>query len=94
MPAFAPGRFSITTGWPIRSCNRLPTMRDSVSGKPPAGFGTMIRIGWVGYCCADAKPGASTSGEKSGQRNAAEYQRNSLQNLPGSDLPTRLQKLP
>ena len=48
MPALAPGRFSITTGWPMRSCSRLPTMRDNVSGNPPAGFGTMMRIGWFG----------------------------------------------
>ena len=36
-------------------------MRESVSGRPPAGFGTMIRIGWLGYCWAPANAGTSTA---------------------------------
>ena len=33
----APERFSMTTFRPKRSCNRFPTIRATVSGRPPAG---------------------------------------------------------
>ena len=37
MPPFAPERFSTTMVWLSRSCMRVPTMRATVSGSPPAG---------------------------------------------------------
>ena len=37
MPPLAPERFSTTMVWLRRSCIRLPTMRATVSGSPPAG---------------------------------------------------------
>src|SRR5438046_3667624 len=53
----APGRLSITTGWPHDSVSFLPISRPNVSATPPTGNGTTMRIGLSGYvgACADAK---------------------------------------
>src|SRR5258708_12156757 len=51
----APTRFSTTTGCPQRAVSLSPTMRGSASAAPPAGKGTMTRIGGLGY------PGAGSS---------------------------------
>src|SRR5258708_12190322 len=51
----APTRFSTTTGCPQRAVSLSPTMRGSASAAPPAGKGTMTRIGRLGY------PGAGSS---------------------------------
>src|SRR6059036_4194950 len=45
----APTRFSTTTGCPQRAASLSPTMRGSASAAPPAGNGTMTRIGRLGY---------------------------------------------
>src|SRR5258706_10296804 len=45
----APARFSTTTGCPQRAASLSPTMRGSASAAPPAGNGTMTRIGRPGY---------------------------------------------
>src|SRR5260221_14405494 len=45
----APARFSTTTGCPQRAASLSPTMRGSASAAPPAGKGTMTRIGRAGY---------------------------------------------
>src|SRR5262245_5359387 len=44
----APGRFSITTGWPQSSVIRWPISRASTSDGPPAGNGTTMRIDRAG----------------------------------------------
>src|SRR5262249_24739321 len=44
----APPRLSITTGWPRLSWSFCPSTRPTMSVPPPAGYGTMSRIGWVG----------------------------------------------
>src|SRR6059036_1534921 len=55
----APTRFSTTTGCPQRAASLSPTMRGSASAAPPAGNGTMTRIGRLGYpgagSCAHAE---------------------------------------
>src|SRR5258708_37749824 len=64
MAADARTRFSTTTGWPQPPASLSPTMRGSASAAPPAGKGTMTRIGRAGYpgagSCAHAKALAST----------------------------------
>jgi hypothetical protein len=42
----------MTTGWPTIVVSRWPTMRASVSVLPPAGHGTITRIGFVGKSAA------------------------------------------
>ena len=44
----AAGRFSTTTDWPTRSCKCWAVMRATVSGSPPAAYGTMKRMPWLG----------------------------------------------
>ena len=41
----APGRFSITTGWPHAVVSHWPMMRASVSLPPPAAYGEISRMG-------------------------------------------------
>src|SRR6476646_6769356 len=50
----APGRFSMTTGWPSFSCNDCAMMRPMMSAPPPGPNGTMMRTGRCGHSCADA----------------------------------------
>ena len=50
----APGRFSITTGWPHFSDSFWPTMRASASEAPPGVCGTMMRTGLAGKVWARA----------------------------------------
>ena len=54
----APGRFSITTGWPRFSPSRGAMMRATTSVPPPGGKPTTMRTGFAGYW-ASASPGAS-----------------------------------
>src|ERR1700682_310165 len=53
----APGRLSMTTGWPHASVSFCPIARATTSSEPPAGKGTTRRIGLVGYACAVATVG-------------------------------------
>src|SRR6266478_9140527 len=59
----APTRFSTTTGCPQRAASFSLTMRGSASAAPPAGNGTMTRIGRPGYpgagSCAHAEAARS-----------------------------------
>jgi hypothetical protein len=48
----APGRFSISTGWPHASLILWPIRRATMSLGPPGGNGTMIRIGRLGKLAA------------------------------------------
>ena len=48
----APGLFSTTTVCRHDSCSLVATMRASVSVAPPAGYGTTMRNGWLGYAAA------------------------------------------
>ena len=48
MMPLAPGRVSITTGWPQASLIFCPRMRAIVSVVPPGFHGTIMRIGLVG----------------------------------------------
>ena len=54
MVAPAPARFSITTDWPRAGATRLPINRAMASTLPPAGYGTISLIGWLGHVCAIA----------------------------------------
>jgi hypothetical protein len=60
MTVLAPGRFSITTGWPQSSLIFWPIRRASTSEGPPAGNGTTILIDRLGKAsgrsCAAAVP--------------------------------------
>src|SRR5215471_2559734 len=53
----APGRFSITKGWPSRSCSHCPISRATMSLPPPGVKPTIQRTGRDGKACADAKRG-------------------------------------
>jgi hypothetical protein len=53
----APAQLSITTCCPMRSDRPLPAMRPMKSTPPPAGNGTMIRIGLLGYAWGNAAAG-------------------------------------
>src|ERR1041384_4107262 len=57
----APERFSITTGWPSMLDIFSVRMRLMTSDGPPAGNGTMKRIGWLGKSWAIDIPGHSSS---------------------------------
>jgi hypothetical protein len=48
MLPLAPGRFSTTTGWPIRSDRAAPNTRAIRSEAPPGGNDTSSLIGRVG----------------------------------------------
>ncbi len=53
LPA-APGRFSISTGWPHSVCSFSPTRRGIRSEAPPGANGTITRTGFCGQDCANA----------------------------------------
>src|SRR5688572_29622898 len=53
MPA-APGRLSITTGWPRRLASASEMEREARSEALPGGNGTTMRTGRLGYDCACA----------------------------------------
>jgi hypothetical protein len=59
-----PPRFSMVKAWP----RRLPTSSDMVrammSEVPPAAYGMMTRIGWVGFHCAEAGWGSAAESAK------------------------------
>src|SRR5262245_10770185 len=65
MMVFAPGRFSITTGCPQSWLMVWPIRRATMSLGPPAGKGTIIRIGRLGKFAdgssAAAAPDADTA---------------------------------
>ena len=48
MTPIAPGRFSITNGWPSESCSCGPITRAIWSGRLPGGNGTTNLTGWPG----------------------------------------------
>src|SRR5438093_924792 len=50
----APGRFSITTGWPQTSARRPPSARENASVAPPGELGTTIFTGREGKAWAPA----------------------------------------
>ena len=56
----APGRFSITTGWPKPSAIFCATVRAVKSATPPAPNGTTMRKGLLGKFCAHAPCANST----------------------------------
>src|SRR3954470_7508687 len=49
MMVLAPGRLSTITGWPQSSVSFCPISRATGSVLPPAGKGTRMRIGLLGY---------------------------------------------
>ena len=50
----APGRLSTSTCWPHMRVRRSVMRRAMMSGDPPAGKGTMMRMGFAGNSCAPA----------------------------------------
>ncbi|EKD98636.1 MAG: hypothetical protein ACD_23C00332G0002 [uncultured bacterium] len=61
MAPLAPARFSTTKGCLRRSDSCMAVMRAMMSVVPPAGYGTMMRTGLVGYACAWAAAPIATS---------------------------------
>src|SRR3954471_24244945 len=61
MIVLAPGRLSITIGWPRYSDNFAVKARETRSVPPPGGYGTIQRIGLLGqvFACARILVGAS-----------------------------------
>src|SRR5687768_18591466 len=64
MPMFpaAPGRFSISTGWPHIAVSFSPRRRGIRSEAPPGANGTITRTGFCGQDCACATETASRRG--------------------------------
>src|SRR3954463_7493822 len=60
LPA-APGRFSITTGWPQIAVSFSPTRRGIRSDAPPGAKGTITRTGFCGQDWAFEKGTTSSS---------------------------------
>src|SRR6187455_1183370 len=58
MSVAAPGRFSMTSGWPSSSDTFGCTMRMVMSDPPAAAYGTMTRIGRTGNDCPTAAAAA------------------------------------
>src|SRR4051812_9963952 len=67
MICVAPGLFSTITGWPSRSERSLPMLRAVTSLKPPASYGTMMRIGFDGKACARTEGAATTAAADAAQ---------------------------
>src|SRR5262245_19016803 len=59
MMVLAPGRFSITTGCPQSWLMVWPIRRATMSLGPPAGKGTIIRIGRLGKLAAGSSAAAA-----------------------------------
>src|SRR4051812_42023432 len=53
MIVLPPGRLSTTIDWFQRSESRIAAKRAIGSVLPPGGYGTMKRIGFVGYACPE-----------------------------------------
>lgn len=51
----APGRVSMTNGWPSCALNLFATMRPVISGELPTAFETITRTGRTGYARSAAK---------------------------------------
>src|ERR1044072_7333384 len=62
MLPLAPGRFSITNGWPSCSESDCATIRPKMATEPPAGKPTMPRAGRSGQVCADARRALASRG--------------------------------
>src|SRR5262249_14459380 len=75
----APGRFSITTGWPSFSCSDCATMRPMMSAPPPGPNGTTMRTGRCGQSCA-----AASAAPRSHAAEAASRLRRVSINIPPS----------
>jgi len=60
-----PPRFSTTTGWPRFLLNSSDTMRAMMSVVPPAGNGTISRIGLLGNAWAEAASGSTAQAASS-----------------------------
>src|SRR5687767_6881955 len=66
MPMFpaAPGRFSISTGWPQIAVSFSATMRGMRSEAPPGANGTITRTGFCGHDCACTPDAAKSRASK------------------------------
>src|SRR5258708_25346764 len=62
MAVLAPGRFSITTGCPQSWLMRCPITRARMSVGPPAGNGTMMRMGRLGNALAASAASSAPAG--------------------------------
>src|SRR5215472_17287084 len=75
MMVLAPGRFSITTGCPQSWLMVWPIRRATMSLGPPAGKGTMIRIGRLGKLAdgssAAAAPDADSASPAASRKRTA-----------------------
>src|SRR3954465_11689249 len=60
----APGRLSMTNGWPSDSCSFCASMRAAMSVAWPGGQGTITFTAWLGYDCAYAMAHAKASARK------------------------------
>src|SRR5438105_5994015 len=56
-----PPMFSMTTGWPSSADMPCASPRPKMSAGPPAGKGTIMRIGFDGYACEKASGGTSSA---------------------------------
>src|SRR5688572_15335458 len=68
MMPFAPGRLSTITCWPHVPVSFSATDRAMMSTPPPAAWGTMIRTGRFGNCCAAAVAQQSAKAAAAGSR--------------------------
>src|SRR5882724_10819222 len=64
----APGRGSISQGWPSSFCMASPMARPAMSISPPTGPGRITRIGFVGQVSARAGNGAASAAPSNSRR--------------------------
>src|SRR5262245_51603942 len=64
MTVAAPGRLSITTGWPSASLIRGASRRATTSDPPPGGYGTISRTGRSGKILSTALAANAMNGAK------------------------------
>src|SRR5207302_11271568 len=85
MMVLAPGRFSITTGCPQSWLMVWPIRRATMSLGPPAGKGTIIRIGRLGKL-ADGSSSAAAAPDAEIARLAASRKRTARAIAPPGDF--------
>ncbi len=95
----APGRFSITSGWPSFSLTRGAMARTMASALPPGGKVTITRMGLVGQAASWARAGLAKANSVAPPRAAHSARRrkgNFIDLSPGSGggYPTAIQPAP
>src|SRR4051812_26911699 len=87
----APARLSTITCWPRLTESRSASTRAMLSTLPPAGHGTIRRMGLAGHAAADS---ACTGAPKQARAAARKRRRRRADMMGSSGAPLRHQRLP